>query len=132
MVMYNICKGRALRIAVGITMLILLLVGGAGAAMPISACTTISLPGTYVLTQNIVDSTVSSCITITANNVIFDGAGFTIAGGGNGNGVYVVSNSGLLTNVTVKNLKVTNWNYGIYYRDVKNNGTIITASACKI
>jgi parallel beta-helix repeat protein len=117
----NICRKCTLRKLIGITSLaILLLAGSAGAATPISACTTISSPGSYVLNQSIVN-TLSSCIIITTNNVTFDGAGFTITGGGSGYGVSVYGPS----NVTVKNLKITNWNYGIYYRDVKNNGNIV-------
>src|SRR3989338_4991527 len=46
---------------------------------PISSCTTINSSGTYVLTTNILNSA-STCINITTNNVIFDGAGYTIDG----------------------------------------------------
>jgi hypothetical protein len=58
MISNNIHGGHILRIAVGIiTLAILLLAGSAGAATPISACTTISSAGTYVLIQSIVNST---------------------------------------------------------------------------
>ena len=90
MMYYNFCGGHALSIAVGITMLILLL-AGRGAAMPISSCTTISSTGEYVLDQNISNSGTSSCINITSSDVIFDGAGYTIDGieTANSYGMYV-------------------------------------------
>ncbi|MCZ7402719.1 MAG: hypothetical protein O8C61_10910 [Candidatus Methanoperedens sp.] len=60
----NKFKGHALRIVVGITALVLLLANGVSAETPISACTEISSPGTYVLTQNIVTTTNLNCIII--------------------------------------------------------------------
>ncbi|MCZ7392307.1 MAG: NosD domain-containing protein [Candidatus Methanoperedens sp.] len=122
MVLNSIHGGRAPRIAVGITALVLLLAGGAGAATPIDACTTISSQGTYVLTQDIVNSTTNTCINITSSNVIFDGAGYTIDGvdAADTAGVFVYN----LTNVTVKNLIVTEWDTGIFYTNALN-GSII-------
>ncbi len=119
--------GRALGIVVGITALVLVNAVGAGAATPISSCTTISSPGTYVLTQSIVNSANSACINITSNNVVFDGAGYMI-GGVRGTviftqGVYVYNSATALTNVTVKNLILKDWDIGIYY-DNTYNGSI--------
>ncbi len=112
------------------TLVILLLVGGAGAATQVSDCTTISSPGTYILNQSTINSSVNTCIDITSSNVIFDGAGYTIDGIDalwNENmialwtkGVYVHNSTIALTNVTVKNLKVTDWHFGIYYINVAN------------
>ncbi len=117
----NFCGGRAFGIAIGITALVLLLAGGAGAATPISSCTMISSPGTYVLSQNIVNSNVSKCIEITSSDVVFDGAAYTIDGIDNAStyGIYVL-NPITLTNVSVKNVKVTDWSYGIYYENTIN------------
>ena len=126
----HIERGHALRIAFGLTMLVLLLAGGAGAETPISACTTISSPGEYVLTANIIEMSLSSCINITSNDVIFDGAGHTIDGKATTNtyGVYVYNSSTALTNVTVKNLFVKIWFYGIYYGNA-GNGRVINNTA---
>ncbi len=109
-----------LRIAFGITALVLLLAGGAGAATNINACRTISEAGEYVLNQSIGD--VSTCITINQSNVILDGAGYTITGSGvkETYGVYVHQNLTILENVTVKNLIVKNWYDGINYFDEAN------------
>ncbi len=95
-------------------------------AAPISACTTISSPGEYVLNSNINNYASGTCIKITSNDVVLDGNGFTIDGikAGSTYGVYVYNTSFTLSNVTVKNLIATDWDNGIYYRYV-NNGKII-------
>ncbi len=128
--MAGIRKGHALRIVVEITALVLLLAGGAGAATPISSCTMISSPGTYVLTQSIIHSPASTCIDITSSNVIFDGAGYTIDGviATGAYGVYVYSYTTGLTNVTVKNLLVMDWNFGIIFFNTQN-GSITNNTA---
>ncbi len=116
--MAKIFKGHtALRIGI-VNIVILLLAGGSGAA-EISSCTTITSPGEYVLNQSIIDSGATSCINITSNDVVFDGAGYTIDGidGDETYGVHVYNPTGL-TNVTVKNLTVTDWYHGIFYHQV--------------
>src|SRR5262245_58960605 len=65
-----------------------MLVGGAAAATPISACgTTISAPGSYVLTSNLSSPNNNNCITVAANGVTIDFSGFVIDGAGGGAGV---------------------------------------------
>lgn len=111
------------RIALVITVLeILLLAGGVGAATPIGSCRVISSPGEYVLTRSIIDSTATYCINITSSNVILDGAGYAIDGKDTYGtyGVYVYNPAIALTNITVKNLKVSDWHFGIYYRNIQN------------
>jgi parallel beta-helix repeat protein len=95
----------------------------------ITSCTTISSPGLYTLTTNILNST-STCINITASNVIFDGVGYMIDGidALNTYGVYVYNSSTTLNNVTVKNLVVTDWDAGIWYRNAQN-GSIVNNTA---
>ncbi|RMF90051.1 MAG: hypothetical protein D6733_04875, partial [Methanobacteriota archaeon] len=99
----------------------------------ISSCTAISSPGVYVLNRSIINSSASTCITITASNVVFDGAGHRIDGQDLGSptyqkGVYVHNSTATLTNVTVKNLVVTDWWHGIYYQNAQN-GNIINNTA---
>jgi len=83
----------------------------------INNCTTISSPGVYVLNQSIMDSTDKICINITSSNVIFDGTGNTIDGVDlpDTYGIYVYNPTRPLTNVTIKNLKITDWETGIYH-----------------
>jgi parallel beta-helix repeat protein len=96
----------------------------------IDSCQTISSPGDYMLNTSITNSSLFSCINITSNDVIFDGAGFAIDGTATSGtkGVYVYNSTNVLTNVTVKNLKVTDWYYGIYYIKTQN-GTLSWNSA---
>ncbi|SEP18500.1 copper-binding protein (NosD) [Halogranum amylolyticum] len=96
--------------------------------------TTITKPGTYRLAKDIQNGggtrLSEACIRIEANDVVLDGAGRTI--GGNG----VSDTSGIIVsnarNVTIKNVTVEQWDYGIRFestfggqiRDVRvvNNG----------
>ncbi|TFH40454.1 MAG: hypothetical protein E4G94_09560 [ANME-2 cluster archaeon] len=120
----NVNKRFALRIAVGISALFFVLVGGACAVTPINDCTTISSPGTYALTRNIGNSANSIfCISITSSDVVFDGAGYIVDGidtSAANYGIYVYNPSTVLTNVTLKNLIVKNWKQGINYTNVQN------------
>jgi parallel beta-helix repeat protein len=89
----------------------------------ISSCTNIDSPGVYTLTTSITNSPSTVCINITASDVIFDGQGNNIDGDDSGTdyGVYAYNSSTTITNVTVKNLVVTDWYYGIYYKNVENS-----------
>ena len=86
----------------------------------ISSCTTISSPGTYELMNDILNSASSRCINITVSDVTLDGQGYTIDGINTSlsYGVYVRGPSISLFNITVKNLKVTDWYFGIHYYDI--------------
>ncbi len=96
-------------------------VGVASAApQEVNSCTTITEPGTYHLTQDIVDSGQAACIKIWSNDVVFDGGGNTIDGHGEGIGIYAGGLLGTLENVTVTNTVVTDWATGIKYLDVTN------------
>jgi len=93
---------------------------------PIGSCAIISSPGEYVLNQSIIDSSATVCINITSSDVVFDGAGYAIDGNGTWDtyGVHVYNSTTDLTNVTVKNLKLTDWSIGIYYINVTNGGIV--------
>ncbi len=91
----------------------------------ISSCTNIIYPGYYYLSTDILNSHVKFCINITSSDVVLDGKGNTIDGIDSPGtyGVYVYNPMMTLTNVTVMNLRVTDWEIGIYLGDV-DNGTI--------
>ena len=121
----NICGIHGFRILVGITIMIMLLVGGVEAVdlieppsnvHNISDCTYINSPGEYILTQDIITSSIS-CINICSGDVIFDGAGHTIYGIGpeysRGVSLPGANCSMGVQQVTVKNLTVTGWGKGI-------------------
>jgi parallel beta-helix repeat protein len=60
----------------------------------------------YTVTGNIYDN-----IVVQKDSIIIDGAGYTVQGGGSGAGIYLESRF----NVTIKNLKVTKFGYGIRF-----------------
>lgn len=107
------------------------------ATMPVSAqpveidsCTTIDQPGRYVLTEDVINAAASECIHITASNVVFDGQGYMIDSNGDGRrGIYVHSDATRLTNVTVRDVTVTNWeDAGIEFEAV-DGGRIVHNTA---
>jgi len=67
---------------------------------------------TYTLTDNVNDS-----IVVERDNIVLDGAGYTVQGTGNGTGIDLSGRS----NVTVKNITVTRFYYGIYLSRSGNN-----------
>ncbi|MBO8174388.1 MAG: right-handed parallel beta-helix repeat-containing protein [Thermococcus sp.] len=91
----------------------------------------ITTSGYYILNVSVSDFDptvygVNYAIKINVSNVVLDGAGHTIDGDDSGveYGIYVQS----AVNVTVKNVIVTGWHYGIYYEYVQN-GNIINVTA---
>jgi hypothetical protein len=134
MIKRKVCGGHILRIAIGITMLFLMQVGGASAVNYISGCpgdtNPIISPGEYVLSQNLAGvGNTWMCIVIASDNVILDGAGHWIIGNRHNSashwsGIYVAGQN----NVTVKNVNVRDWHYGIEYLAVQN-GTILNSTA---
>ena len=97
----------------------LVLMSGTALGVDISSCTTISSPGTYNLTTDILSSSATQCIIITSSNVVFDGGNHRIQGRNTTNsyGIHVGSGS-TLSNVVVRNIRVEHWYYGIYFDDV--------------
>jgi parallel beta-helix repeat protein len=72
---------------------------------------------TYYLTQDIIDSTSSTCMNIQANNIVLDCQGHTIDGVGGEYSLGVKIQrfpSKTTTNITIKNCILTNWWRGIY------------------
>ncbi len=79
---------------------------------PAEASETIYISSDYTFTSNIYEP-----IVVTADNIIIDGAGYTVQGIGNGTGIDLSSRK----NVTLKNVEVTNFYIGIYLNDSSNN-----------
>ena len=98
-------------------------------ATPIDSCTTIRESGTYVLTTDVVHDKSTrlseSCITILADDVVFDGQGHRIEGNGISDTRGVQTNA---TNVTVRDVVVAEWGRGIYYVNA-SGGTIAGVNA---
>lgn len=107
-----------------------------GGPVDVRSCgVTISEPGTYLLTQDIIDDRSvglsENCVTIASSDVVFDGQGFTIDGNGVSDTVGIAAESGngsRLSNVTVRDVTVSDWNRGLYYRNV-SGGTVAGVEA---
>ena len=84
---------------------------------------TITQPGTYVLKNDITNSNQLICIEIRASNVVFDGAGHLIDGvdAENSAGIYVHGPSAAISGVTIKNVRMQDWYYGIYLHETGNS-----------
>ncbi|AKG91113.1 parallel beta-helix repeat {two copies} [Geoglobus ahangari] len=97
-------------------------------AADVSTCQEINQPGYYSLTADLTGST--TCIQIKSGDVIFDGNGHTISGQNTNYGNYGIHvyGSSTLTNVTVRNVKVSGWYAGIAYRNAER-GTIAGINA---
>ena len=95
---------------------------GFAKADTITNCTEINSPGVYILQNDIINSTTSICIRINSSNVIFNGNDHVIDGVDNDDtyGIFVNS-SQQLTNVTVRNVRLTDWYVGVYYENVTNS-----------
>jgi nitrous oxidase accessory protein len=122
MVWDNICGGRALRIAVGFTVLVLVMAGGAGATKFIrndatgGDCTSFGTwnngTKTCTMTADLIET-----IQIDSNDTTLDGNGYQTAGSGTGYGVNITGRSG----VTIKNLNVGQFGNGFYLLNSNNN-----------
>jgi parallel beta-helix repeat protein len=82
----------------------------------------------YTLKGNLVSEFESYYgLTIEADNIILDGAGFTLQGSGNGIGIYLPTltpDEPGRSNVTIKNLQINGFNTGIKLRNSTNNAII--------
>ncbi|WP_192918542.1 PKD domain-containing protein [Salinigranum salinum] len=81
----------------------------------ISGATVVSTPGCYVIDGNVEEHEDGNYVEIEASDVVLDGDGHTLEGGGNNNAVHV---DGSYSNVTVRNLTVENWDRGVFVKDV--------------
>ncbi len=93
----------------------------------IEGCKTITEPGYYELTQDIINSSAKECILIRSNDVVFDGNGHVIDGVGQnvtGHKIPIrvgYSNQYHIQNVTVKNVIVKEWFQGVGISRASNN-----------
>lgn len=83
---------------------------------------TITSPGSYVLSNDIVNSGQLTCIEIRAPDVVFDGAGHLIDGKGIEGSIGISVNGPEGTrNVTVRNVRIREWDYGVDLHGVVNS-----------
>ena len=78
----------------------------------------ITEPGTYRILGDIQGSPGSTCIDIRSSDVLIRGGGHTLNGTATSLGIGATASSGVISNVTVRNLTLTNWGRGIAYENV--------------
>jgi len=83
-----------------------------GSVDPSTANITTANNVTYTFTGNINDT-----IWVQRDNIVVDGAGYTIKGTGSGTGIYLSGRS----NITIKSVQIRNFSYGIYIDESLNN-----------
>ena len=83
-------------------------------AKTIASSCVIDEPGAYVLSSDLYSA--STCIVVEADNVVIDGKGHAVKGGGEGYGIYARG----VENLTIRNLRASGWRKGIYLEDVEN------------
>ena len=92
-----------------------------------ASCTVITSPGTYLLRGDIQGTPGSTCINIQSSDVLISGGGYTLNGTPDSLGIGATAYPAIISNVTVRNLTLTNWNRGIVYENVMG-GTIENAT----
>lgn len=111
---------------------------GRGSGIEVSECTTIDTSGKYVLTENISKDTPSeeetTCIEITADDVVFDGGGNEIEGNVSARGYPfydLIGGTAIratnVTNITVQNIRLRSWKNGVRFRNVSDGDIQIRA-----
>ncbi|PSQ08174.1 hypothetical protein BRC97_02080 [Halobacteriales archaeon QS_6_71_20] len=107
----------------------------AAGAERIDSCTVIDEPGRYEVGDDIDASGESVCLHVRASDVVLDGGGNTVSGAGAEGSVGVLVLNGTLdarevgdplSNVTVRNLRVTGWDTGIQAGSGDATGTSLT------
>jgi len=117
---------RRLRIAVFVIVVVVAPLAGlpvgtvdaASGCTQIGSPTVISSPGCYVLTGDVTDSTASPYVDVQSSDVILDGAGHTLDGDDTSDSAIVAD--GAYDNVTLKNVVLTDWDYGVDATDASN------------
>ena len=102
---------------------LVILFAGPNLAINITDCADLDQPGeTYLLTEDIINSSASHCMNISANNVTLDCQGHTIDGIDSAStyGIYIYRFPETNVNITVKNCRVSDWYYGFSISYVDN------------
>lgn len=105
---------------------------GADDATAIDSCTEITEPGRYELTSNLTDSEASTCIRIRSDDVVLIGGGHRVDGvGAFGTAGVLVRSDGdePLSNVTVRDVTVSDWDDGVRYVGVADGAVVGTTTA---
>jgi len=126
-------------VALLLTLLLALSTGTAAAQTDIAGCTNVNSPGSYEVTGDVDKSLTGYCFTVTGDDVVIDGNGNTInATTTDPSGAITVSNvGGTVTNVSISNLTITNFETGVSVDDAEdvelvNVGTVSTGTSVSV
>ncbi|MBO8182245.1 MAG: right-handed parallel beta-helix repeat-containing protein [Archaeoglobus sp.] len=110
--------GKKIKICLVLIALLSVLAPVSAEVEHISSCTILEKPGYYVLDTDITINK-TKCIEIKSSDVVLEGDGRKIKAGrfGGTYAIYVYHEAGL-GNITIKNLILENWVYGVSLRDV--------------
>ncbi|MGD9936701.1 MAG: NosD domain-containing protein [Methanoregulaceae archaeon] len=98
---------------------------------PIAGCTVIDEPGYYTLTADLVNSACPWGIAVLCSDVLLDGQGHRIDGVARGGTKGIALDHGPIRNVNVRDLRVSEWGYGIHGGQCSNSTvTNVTVSGC--
>jgi parallel beta-helix repeat protein len=102
------------RLALALVSVFFLLLPIVRADTYLTDCAELNVTGeTYYLTQDIINSTATFCMNIKANNIVLDCQGHTIDGVDSNFGIWCFRGSSEITNITIKNCALTDWDTGI-------------------
>ncbi|MEM4221868.1 MAG: NosD domain-containing protein [archaeon] len=106
--------------------LVFFLIIAIGFSQEISTCINITSSGTYYLISDILDSSTTSCIIISASDVVFDGQNHSLDGidASRSYGIYISSN---LKNITIRDIRISDWERGISMSATSNLTRIMSA-----
>ncbi|ACL16053.1 periplasmic copper-binding [Methanosphaerula palustris E1-9c] len=119
-------KGN-LRTRITMSVVLGLLVAGlflisSASAVDVTGPVVIDSPGTYELQKDITSTSEPVCIEIRSSDVKLEGNGHIISGNDVSNSCGVlVHGSSALSNVTVRNIVVKDWYFGVYFWNVKSS-----------
>jgi parallel beta-helix repeat protein len=99
-----------------LALVLLVAIPAALGATSITGPTVISSPGTYVLAEDI--SGGSPGIWIQSSGVTIEGNGHTISGAGGSYGILVNKDGTTLSDVTISDVRLEDWNCGLYFKGV--------------
>ncbi|MEM3412200.1 MAG: right-handed parallel beta-helix repeat-containing protein [archaeon] len=110
-----------MKLKIFIVCLLFVLLVVIGCTVDISGCTVITYPGEYNLIADVLNNDSATCIEITTSNVILNGNYHVIDGINAANTYGIKVYGGAITNVTIKNINLSNWAYSIHITNVTSS-----------
>ncbi len=112
-------RWMVVKIFVALLPIVLILPVSADNLVHVSSCMTLDKPGYYILDSDLIVNK-TKCIEIKSSDITLDGENHKVTAGffGGTYAIFVYHQAGL-KNVTIRNLSLENWVYGVFLRDVE-------------